>query len=246
MYFITNRRYKKFFIITIALFFTIFTLYVILRLTYGSQVFRSSIGYEEFLDKINKIENNLNNDYTFVADDPSNVLETYKSGKDTKDKYIYDMIMDKSLIHDMEQRKQKAKENNTKDNHFTDSIPEILPKNKITVCDVNQYLVPESYDGYNIDCPVDYVIQIDNVFYGRRRNERSKCNTDSFGQLLDDSLLNVAENEKCGSHPIEYLRKKCNNQRTCNIKVTNAIFTNPCLKRRNYIDLEYHCLRKVK
>jgi len=123
--------------------------------------------------------------------------------------------------------------------NLTNTFPEVTVK----LCAEKKYLPAEGIKGNRISCPVGYVINIKDVFFGRRHDDKQTCSENEQGIKYADKLLTVKEDEKCETHPVKYVKALCENKRQCNIKVTESIFESPCPDRHSYMEVNYQCIQ---
>jgi len=121
---------------------------------------------------------------------------------------------------------------------YTAELPIITSK----FCGVRVYVPPESIEGNKISCPVGYVIKIHDVFFGRRVGDKETCSTSEYGNKFSDGLLNVTEEEKCESHPVNDIKNICENKRSCYIKPSTALYKSPCPDIQVYMEVSYQCV----
>jgi len=108
-------------------------------------------------------------------------------------------------------------------------------------CEYGTGSAPESYEGYDINCPAHYTIKIDKVFYGRHAGDKEHCNHYYEGNEVEESLLTV--DKECGNEPIELVKELCEGRVTCKVRPGGSHFTDGCQFKFKYLEVKYHCVK---
>jgi len=135
-------------------------------------------------------------------------------------------------------------EENEEDLYENDDAVKELPKLTARLCDIDSSISPETYEGQEISCNKGYVINIDDVFFGRRPGDKETCSNDPSGYPYPESEVTVNEGEKCETHPVNGVKYLCEGKRICHVKPSGSMYGYPCPKRHYYMEIEYHCVRK--
>ncbi|CAG2211146.1 unnamed protein product [Mytilus edulis] len=87
-----------------------------------------------------------------------------------------------------------------------------------------------------ITCPNNFVISFDDANFGRGRSDSQRCR----------EWLGI-ENTHCDNHKqtLKVFNDKCKEQQKCSLPVNKATFGNPCVGVTKYLNVKYHCKRKV-
>lgn len=255
------KRLKKN-IIIIAIIIILLSFYALLILTFGNQFYneKNETAYiEEILKNSNydinnkdyPIKENIGIDSLGKTNElivnriQTNNKEKNETEDNTKNKNSQNgkVALAQNEI-DIQKLSNSTYENGTKinkgQNYDIQSSSDNLLNNKIvTICEKSVLTPPEAYEGYNINCPVNYELSIDDVFFGRRKNDTQTCNE---SKKLPMENLFVRHNETCEYHPTESVRTLCNGHRYCNIKVSVRLYYDPCRARKKYMEVKYHCV----
>ncbi|XP_063443969.1 uncharacterized protein LOC134724715 isoform X3 [Mytilus trossulus] len=116
--------------------------------------------------------------------------------------------------------------------HITNS-PSSMPDDSEK--EINKYLCQG--ETLNITCPYNFFIVFDDANFGRGHSDSQRCR-----QLLG------RENTNCDhrKQTLEVLNDKCHDQQQCILLVNKNIFGNSCWGVTKYLNVKYHCRRKVK
>ncbi|CAG2215766.1 unnamed protein product [Mytilus edulis] len=88
----------------------------------------------------------------------------------------------------------------------------------------------------HITCPSNFVIVFDDANFGRGRSDSERCRQWTGRESTH------CDNHK---HTLKVLNDKCHEQQQCIIPVNKDIFGNPCLTITKYLNVKFHCKRKV-
>jgi len=238
MKFINNEKYKNILIALSAILLLSGTFGVLFKFSTSSiGGMNDSITVEQLNEKLNNINNisykkeiNTDNNIEDIEIKESkipkysNYYNLDKNGTNTK-LNIYSMI---------KQEEQNKKESSSQENI---NIPQLTT----SFCSLSNFHTPEFYEGYKINCPVGYVLKIDDVYYGRRAGDKERCLEDQDGKKYSEEFLTVTSEEKCELHPVNKIKALCENKRYCYIKPISSLYGEPCRERSVYMDVTYHC-----
>ncbi|VDI70584.1 Hypothetical predicted protein [Mytilus galloprovincialis] len=91
-------------------------------------------------------------------------------------------------------------------------------------------------EALNISCPNNFVISFDDANFGRGHLDSERC-TQFWGIEITH-----CDHHK---HTLKVLNDECHEQQKCFLPVDKAIFGNSCLGVTKYLNVSYHCKRKV-
>ncbi|XP_071131597.1 uncharacterized protein [Mytilus edulis] len=99
---------------------------------------------------------------------------------------------------------------------------------------VNKYLCQG--ETLNITCPNNFVISFDDANFGRGHLDSERC-----PQFWGIEITHCDHHK----HTLKVLNDECHEQQKCFLPVDKAIFGNSCLGVTKYLNVSYHCKRKV-
>ncbi|CAG2234561.1 unnamed protein product [Mytilus edulis] len=115
--------------------------------------------------------------------------------------------------------------------------------NDATITDLSEHCTAENGkknlcqgETLHITCPSNFVIVFDDANFGRGRSDSERCRQWTGRESTH------CDNHK---HTLKVLNDKCHEQQQCIIPVNKDIFGNPCLTITKYLNVKFHCKRKV-
>jgi len=180
----------------------------------------------------NEVDNPNLKDFEYVIPNEKNGPITVNRNEDDGTKLnIFSMINDNenNTIYYDEDEFEKL-----------DMIVNVEPK---YLCEYNEKLPTESFEGYYLTCPNHYTISIKNTFYGRYQGDLERCNKFHDGRNV--TLKELTVKETCGVEPLDTLKELCDGKKKCHVIPCNAYFGAVCKRTYKYLYVDYYCKRDI-